>query len=239
MALICGIAALAGAACVAASLAVDVAGGAPAALAGGLWMLAASVAATIAWRRARTAERLLAGRNVLARWAYAPAEAAAYLDSLLAEERRACRRLLRIAGVLVAAASILSVTLDPRGGRPTHLAFLGLLLALVVATEGAPRLLRAQRGKAAAEAVVSSEAAYVAGTLTSWAPSDKRLRGATLVPGEVLALRIAYSASAWSGGAELGLSVPVPPGAEPAAASAARALQGERDRASAHRAHSI
>jgi hypothetical protein len=202
-------------------------------------MLAAGVAAGTAWHRARAAERLLAGRCLLARWAYEPEEAAAYLDDLFVEERRAGRRLFRIGGVLVAAVCILSVTLDPRGGRPTHLAFLVLMIALVAATEGVPRLLRAQRGKVSPEAVVSSEAAYVAGTLTSWTPSDKRLREAAIVPGKVPALRIVYSAPAWLGGGDLGVSVPVPPGAELAAAGAARALQSERDRASAHRPHSI
>lgn len=233
------IAALAGTICVAALLAADVEGGAPAVLAGGLWMFAACVAAVVAWCRARAAERLLAGRSVLARWTYEPAEAAAYLDGLLVQERRACRRLFRVAGVLVAAAGILSVTLDPRGGSPAHLAFLVLLIALVAATEGVPRLLRAQRRRATPEAVVSSEVAYVAGALTSWAPSGRRLRDAAIVPGEIPVLRITYSASAWLGGGETSVSVPVPPCAVAAAVGAARALRDRRDRERAYRPESI
>lgn len=204
-------------------------------LAGALLAGVAGPAAVILWRRARIAERLLDGRSAVARWTYGLAGAGAYLDELLAEERRAGRRLFRVAGVLIGAAAILSVNLDARGARPSHLAFLGVVLVLGAVTELGPRWLRAERGKASPEAVVSSDAAYIAGALYVWRGPYARLTDVGVVPGADPALRIVYSVSPLWGGGETAVTIPIPRGGESAAAEAARALREKGRRSDAGR----
>lgn len=209
-------------------LLVDVPGGAVGVAVTGLLTALGALWTQRAVRRSRFAEQLVAGDGVLARWALDSSVAAAFLDEKMADERASLRRCLFVGGAIVAAASILVVTLDPDGGW----AGVGALLAAAILLSGAaligPRFVRAARGKALPQAAIANDGAYVLGIVYVWAPGAARVRDASIVSGEPPELRVVYRVPTHLGGGYAVASIPIPPGAESSAAETARALREVR-----------
>jgi hypothetical protein len=97
---------------------------------------------------------------------------------------------------------------------------LAVLAALV------PRVRHGQRSRAAQEAIVSLDAAYVAGTLYVWGGFGARIEDVGIVLGGTPTLQITYSTPLFY--ERRVISVPIPRGEEGHASEAARALEQRR-----------
>ncbi len=175
--------------------------------------------------RSRILARLLDGSRVLAHWPLPSAAAAEHAALRLAVEREQGWRLFLVLAILSIAVGIVFVLSDPDGAWAILLASAGVVGLLAILAALLPRLRHARRRSAAQDAIVSLDAAYVAGTLHAWGALGARIEDVAIVPGETLALRVAYSTPLLCERRDASVSIPVPRGEEWRAAEAARALQ--------------
>ncbi len=187
--------------------------------------------------RARILGRLLSGTGVLVHWTYPEAERADHTRKELAEEKKASWMLL----LLIAGFSLLIglgfLIADPDAGRFVLLVLAGVVALLTIVAALAPRIRHARRRRAAPEAFVSREGAYVLGMLHTWRLLGAHVEGAQVTEGQKPVLRVAYSAPVIYGRFFLSrqsytVSIPVPRGEEDRARDAARAIEGGDDRTS-------
>jgi hypothetical protein len=206
-------------------------GGYAIAFVSGFVALCGLITAAVFTARARILGRLLSGTGVLAHWIYPEGERADHVRKDLAEERKGSWTLLPIIAGFSLVIGVGFLIADPDAGRFALLALAGVVALLAVVAALAPRTRRARRLRAAAEAIVSLEGAYVLGILHTWRLLGARVEEAQIAEGLKPVLRVTYSAPALYGKffytrRNYTVSIPVPRGEEERARDIARALQG-------------
>ncbi len=227
-----GVAAAAGAALPFALGMDGMGGGFAIAFASGFFALASFIAASVFAARARVLGRLLAEEGLLAHWTYPEAERKQHAEKELTEEKRASWTLLAVIAGFSLLIGIGFLIADPDAGRYVLLVLVGVVAVLAGVAFFAPRARASRRRRAAPEAFVSREAAYVLGMLHTWRLLGARVEEAAFAPGRKPVLRVTYSAPVLYGRFLLArqsytVSIPVPPGEEERALEAARAIAGE------------
>lgn len=208
------------------------AGGFAIAFVSGFFALAAWIAAAVFGARARVLGRLLAEEGLLAHWTYPEAERKEHAEKELTEEKKASWTLLAVIAAFSILIGIGFLIADPDAGRYVFLLLVGMVAVLAGVAFVAPRARASRRRRAAPEAFVSREAAYVLGMLHTWRLLGARVEEVELVRGRKPVLRVTYSAPVIYGKFFLTrqsytVSIPVPPGDEDRAGAAARAIVGE------------
>jgi hypothetical protein len=206
-------------------------GGYAIAFVSGFVALSALITALVFAARARVLGRLLAGHGLLAHWTYPEEERKEHTRKELAEEKKASWALLLIIAGFSLLIGIGFWIADPEAGRFVFFILLGVVALLAVVAALAPRIRHARRRRAAPEAFVSREGAYVLGMLHTWRLLGARIEGAEVTDGQRPVLRVAYSAPVIYGRFFLTrqsytVSIPVPRGEEDRARDAARAIAG-------------
>ena len=190
----------------------------------GFVALAALIAAVMFFGRAAAWDRLARGRDVLAHWIYSDAEWQTYAQLEFEEESTDKRALwLVVAGMALLVGGIFFMA-DPEAGGIVLLVMLGLILVTGALAFGLPRLARARNQRVQGEVLISSEAAWLSGTLHTWKGWGAKLESVRLRDETPAILEIVYSTPNRTGRQTTTIRVPVPMGQQMAARQVADRL---------------
>ncbi len=129
------------------------------------------------WRRAARLDKLLNGQDLLAHWAYTPAEWQAYTSTELRQQIRDNTGLLTLMAVMCLVMGIFFWALDHEAGFYVFLAMFALIIILALAAFGIPQLTRMRRERAPGEAWISDRAVYFDGVFYPFKSGLMRLTG--------------------------------------------------------------
>jgi len=210
------------------------AGGYALAYVGALILLTGAVSAAFFGHRARRLVALFSGRNLLARWRYAPLQ----VEEQARRERRATSRnnlsLILTIAVFMLACTGLFVGYGFLSGEGENMpAFAGIMLAILLLLAafafGMPAVQYRRALRSDPEALIGTDGLYINGALHTWSPPLAGLDGVSLVSDEAGA-RLSFAVRSRTG---LGpgsysaytVEVPVPPGDEETARGIVRHFQ--------------
>jgi hypothetical protein len=174
--------------------------------------------------RARALQGLLDGDDLIVRWTYPPEQWTRYAAAEAAREASAHRTTFVVLVLISALVSAGFVLADPKSGRWVVLALFVVIALAKLASVLSLRGLAGRR-QGGGEALVGTDAVYLAGTLHSWSGFGGRLEKADRVDAEGALIEVDYSFPTRGGRTHAQVHVPIPRGEEAEAERVVAALQ--------------
>jgi uncharacterized membrane protein HdeD (DUF308 family) len=211
---------LAGAATAAAPFVVDIdinKGGGAMVMGGLLFALLGFIVAIAYFGRASTLDRILSGKDLLARWTYRPDEWARYAGAEHLRIKSEKKGLFIMVAVISLVVGVGFLLYNPKGGAAVFAVLLGVValcgLAAVLTTSSARRRNESRVG----EAFISPAGVYLNEVLHAWSSMGARLEAVTYEEGAPPFVDFSYSFPRKGGRSQASVRVPVPGGREPEA----------------------